>query len=169
MTRPHLPVLAVPAATAVLIATIALAGCLDQTGEGQVPRADIAQAPAEGRPSPLPASAPSQASVPDTVEAAGICQGLDLAVTLDMRVCLDRRFKDADRQLNARYQQLMASRDDAGRAQLQREQRRWIRDKESKCPKAGEAFAGGTLESVVIADCFVTMTEQRLRRLLEYR
>ncbi|MGY8524038.1 lysozyme inhibitor LprI family protein [Paracidovorax citrulli] len=155
MSKPERAVRAAAAAAALSFMAIALAGCPGEEVKGR--------SPADAQ----PASETSQMS--PTAETEGICKGLDLAVTLDMRVCLDRRFKLADGKLNERYQELMASIGETRKAQLKREQIRWIREKEAKCPRAGTEFAGGTLEPVVIADCYVTMTEKRLQRLMQYQ
>lgn len=180
MSKPERAVRAAAAAAALSFVAIALAGCSGEEGKGGSPAAEVPalEVPVDAAPQseslqsrPPADTEPTSETGPTspTAETEGICKGLDLAVTLDMRVCLDRRFKLADGKLNERYQQLMASLGEARKAQLKREQIRWIREKEAKCPQAGAEFAGGTLEPVVIADCYVTMTEKRLRELTQYQ
>jgi uncharacterized protein YecT (DUF1311 family) len=62
------------------------------------------------------------------------------------------------------------SRLDASRkAALKKEQVAWIKEKESKCAKAGKEAEGGSLEAVMIKDCFVQETEQRLTYLKSFK
>ncbi len=109
-----------------------------------------------------------QAAQDDTVEKDGICKGLDLAITSDQHECLGRKFTVADKELNAEYKQLMARLDDGQKASLKKEQIAWIKQKESKCAKAGKEFEGGTLEGIMIGDCKVQMTEDRVTYLKKY-
>lgn len=94
-----------------------------------------------------------------------MCTGLDLSITSNQLDCLDRKFKKADDELNARWKVLMASLPADKKSSLKNEQVAWIKEKEDKCAKAGSEFSGGTLETVMIADCNVQMTEERLRYL----
>lgn len=104
-----------------------------------------------------------------TVERSGLCKGLDLAITAQQYECFDRKFKVADDALNGRYKDLMAKLDDTQKAALRNSQRAWIKEKETKCEKAGDEFKGGTMEGILIADCKVQMTEQRVVFLNTYK
>jgi uncharacterized protein YecT (DUF1311 family) len=105
----------------------------------------------------------------DGPEKTGPCKGLDLAITADLRDCLARQFKAADESLNSTYKNLMAKIDDEQKRRLRESQRAWIKQKESKCAKAGEEMKGGTMEPIMIADCHLQMTEQRVSYLKSYR
>jgi len=128
-------------------------------------------------PPPPPAARTTPASIPSprpeedvsTVEKSGVCKGLDLVVTADMRECTDRKFTIADAALTSRYKEVMAGLNDQQKSTLRDKQRAWIKEKEAKCPNAGAAEKGGTLEGVVVANCYLTMTEERVRFLEGYR
>lgn len=124
---------------------------------------------AAAQPEPQAAATTAQAPAEDTVEKDGICKGLDMSVTPDMRTCVSLKFDDADKKLNARYKQVMTSLDDTQKAALKKEQIRWIKEKEAKCPKVGAEAAGGTMEPILITDCFLQMTEQRIEHLSKYQ
>lgn len=103
-----------------------------------------------------------------TVEQGGICKGLDMAVTADQYECQSRKFSKADGELNATYKELMASLEEARRPALKREQIAWIKEKESKCAKAGKEAEGGSMEGILINDCKIAMTEERVEYLHAY-
>jgi uncharacterized protein YecT (DUF1311 family) len=63
----------------------------------------------------------------------------------------------------------MASLDESRKAALKKEQVAWVKEKESKCPKAGKEVEGGTLETVMINDCYVQMTEKRVEYLKNFQ
>lgn len=97
-----------------------------------------------------------------TVEQSGLCKGLDLSITADIRNCLNRQYKIADRLLNNIYKQLMTRLGEPRKSSLKKEQIAWIKEKEKTCKNAGKESEGGTLEPVMIADCEVEMTQQRV-------
>lgn len=132
--------------------------------------------PVEPQPQPAPALQSKQdAPLPVTqspknmVEQDGLCKGLDLAVTAEQVDCLDKKYSIADKQLNDTYKKAMASLDEGKKSTLKKEQITWVKEKESKCAKAGEDVKGGTLEVVLISDCKVQMTEKRLAYLKNYK
>lgn len=104
-----------------------------------------------------------------TVEQSGICKGLDLVVTAEQLECLNRKFALADKKLNESYKQLMGTLDDSRKYALKKEQVIWIKEKEEKCARAGKEMEGGSMEAVLISDCEVQMTEQRLTSLTNYK
>ncbi len=97
-----------------------------------------------------------------TAEQSGICKGLDLSITAEQLECLDRKYSTADKELNILYKQKMADLDESKKSSLKKEQIAWVKEKESKCAQAGKEMQGGTLETVMIKDCMVQMTEQRV-------
>ena len=110
---------------------------------------------------------PQQSAKPEknndtAVEQSGICKGLDLSITAEQLECLDRKYSAADKELNILYKQKMAGLDESKKSALKKEQIAWIKEKESKCAQAGKEMEGGTLETVMIKDCTVQMTEQRV-------
>ncbi len=94
-----------------------------------------------------------------------ICKGLDTSITSDMMSCLGLRFEAADKELNKVYKELMRNLNEVQKQELKRQQTKWIKNKEKQCPLAGKEVEGGTMESVLISDCFVTRTEKRLSEL----
>ena len=84
-----------------------------------------------------------------------------------MHECLDRKFTVADKELNALYKDLMAKLDNVQQAKLKSLQMAWIKDKEVTCANAGKE-EGGTLEGLMIGDCKVQKTEERVKFLKAY-
>jgi uncharacterized protein YecT (DUF1311 family) len=123
------------------------------------------------------AEAPAQAAAepeqsPDaagTVETAGVCKGLDLAVTVDQSECIGRKFAIADKKLNEDYKRLMASLSPERQAELKASQRAWIKEKDQACEEAGKEAEGGTLQPILIGDCTVRMTEERIAFLANFK
>lgn len=110
-------------------------------------------------------------AVPGSTSAArdAICKGLDLAVTSEQLDCLERKFSDADKKLNEIYKVRMDSLPETRRPILKKDQMTWIREKEDKCQKAGDGAEGGSLQAVLVADCKLKRTEERLTYLETYR
>lgn len=104
-----------------------------------------------------------------TVETEGVCQGLDLAVTIAQSECIGRKFAIADKQLNEDYRRLMGSLSPERQAELKASQRAWIREKNRACEEAGKEAEGGTLQPILIGDCTVRMTEERIAFLARFR
>lgn len=104
-----------------------------------------------------------------TVEKTGVCQGLDLSVTADQLECLDRKYQVADKDLNNTYKQVMARIGESRKESLKKEQISWIKEKTSKCDKAGKEAEGGSLQPVIIKDCELHMTEQRIEYLKKFK
>lgn len=112
---------------------------------------------------PAPAVAPDeQQKQSSSVVQSGICKGLDLSITAEQIECFERKYSAADKELNDIYKQTMSRLDESRRAALKKEQIAWIKEKETKCAQAGKEVEGGTLETVMIKDCLVQMTEQRV-------
>ena len=118
---------------------------------------------------PQPSTKIAQSEQKSVVEQTGVCKGLDLTVTADQIECLNRQFTSADKQLNETYKQLMATLDDSRKSALKKEQVAWVKEKVSKCNQAGKEFEGGTMETVLVADCEVEMTEKRLAYLKNFQ
>jgi uncharacterized protein YecT (DUF1311 family) len=134
----------------------------------------IAYLGAEQQPAPAPSSSSQPAVAPhdgsnSSVEQSGICKGLDLSITVEQKECLSRKYAAADKGLNDTYKQLMARLDNSRKTGLKKEQVAWIKEKESKCAKAGKEMEGGTLEGIMVQDCHVQMTEKRLEYLKNFK
>jgi uncharacterized protein YecT (DUF1311 family) len=131
----------------------------------RVPKSEAVPVPAPAPP-PVPAEQQKQST---SVEQSGICKGLDLSVTSEQIECLERKYTAADKELNNIYKQTMSRLADSRKSALKKEQVAWIKEKESKCSQAGKEMEGGTLETVMIKDCFVQMTEQRVTYLKNFQ
>jgi len=133
----------------------------------RAPKSEAIPEPAKATPSAPAAPAPpeenaDQHNQSSSVEQSGLCRGLDLSITAEQIECLERKYSVADKELNDIYKQTMSKLDTTRRAALKKEQIAWIKEKETKCAQAGKEMEGGTLETVMIKDCFVQMTEQRV-------
>jgi uncharacterized protein YecT (DUF1311 family) len=139
----------------------------ESLSKSRAPKNEAAQAvPVTPPPPAAPAVQQNQSS---SVEQSGICKGLDLSITSEQIECLDRKYTTADKELNNIYKQTMSRLDASRKAALKKEQVAWIKEKESKCAKAGKEAEGGSLEAVMIKDCFVQETEQRLTYLKSFK
>ncbi len=104
-----------------------------------------------------------------SVEQSGICKRLDLSITAEQIECLNRKYAAVDKELNNIYKQTMSRLEESRKSALKKEQVAWIKGKESKCAQAGKEMEGGTLETVMIKDCFVQITEQRVTYLKNFK
>lgn len=136
------------------------------TSSGKSVNASASDATKEPPQAQAPPATPNQTS---SIEQTGICKGLDLSITAEQVECLDRKYAAADKELNNIYKQTMSSLAESRKSALKKEQVTWIKEKESKCAKAGKEQEGGTLETVMIKDCFVQMTEQRVAYLKTFK
>lgn len=96
------------------------------------------------------------------VGQADLCEGISMADAPELLECLDKKFAIADGQLNVAYKQLMATRDEATKAALKKEQIAWIKDKEKTCAEAGKEFEDLPRGAILISNCKVQMTEERV-------
>jgi uncharacterized protein YecT (DUF1311 family) len=124
-------------------------------------------APAAAPSKPAPAAQAKDAAAP---AADPLCIGIDMDTTVGMLECTQRKFAAADRNLNVLYKQILASSLSSDRkATLKTEQRAWVAEKIKACKAAGAEFAGGTMEPVVVADCELQRTEERVTYLAQFR
>lgn len=86
--------------------------------------------------------------------------------TMPTRDCQNDETDRWDKALNGVYQQLLAKADAAGKVQLRDEERAWLKRITRRCDHAGDDEAGGTLQPVEIADCYLT---EKILRTVELR
>ncbi len=143
----------------------------ESLSKSRAPKNEATPAPAQTVPvTPAPPAAPAvQQNQSSSVEQSDICKGLDLSITSEQIECLDRKYTTADKELNNIYKQTMSRLDASRKSAMKKEQIAWIKEKESKCAKAGKEAEGGSLETVMIKDCFVQETEQRLTYLKNFK
>ncbi|HND63988.1 MAG TPA: lysozyme inhibitor LprI family protein [Elusimicrobiota bacterium] len=88
-------------------------------------------------------------------------------VTFDTLHCIADETKRQDARLNAAYQVLMKGLPEPRKTQLRDVQRDWIRYRKSNCDFYLDPD-GGTLASVLSADCFLSATAERARELEKF-
>jgi uncharacterized protein YecT (DUF1311 family) len=71
--------------------------------------------------------------------------------------------READRRLNASYAKLRAKLSPESRAKLQAAEEAWIRYRDQECAFVGSATAGGSIHSMIVAQCLTVLTDRRTR------
>ena len=72
---------------------------------------------------------------------------------------------EADRRLNAAYTKLRARLSAASRARLQAAEEAWIRFRDQECAFIGSATEGGSIHSMIVAQCKTELTNRRTKDL----
>lgn len=80
--------------------------------------------------------------------------------TVDMQHCAAHDLRVADAQMSARY---------TARQKLLDEQRLWLRNRDRNCVAKGDRYRGGSMASVVVAQCWVDVTRSRSKALAARR
>jgi uncharacterized protein YecT (DUF1311 family) len=71
----------------------------------------------------------------------------------DVKACLSQELRDSDQRINAVYQSLMASREDAAKIALRNEQRAWLKQRDGACGlKSKEADREKWLQTILTDD-----------------
>jgi uncharacterized protein YecT (DUF1311 family) len=83
--------------------------------------------------------------------------------TMPTRDCQNAEIDRWDAALNAVYQQRMTSASPEAKVKLRDDERAWLKRTTRKCDHWGDSEAGGTLQPIEIADCY--LTEKILRTL----
>ena len=96
------------------------------------------------------------------------CMARADGVTLPMRECIEAEHVRWDARLNGAYQRRTAERAPAAVRKLRGEERGWLQRREVACRRAGQAYAGGSLQPVQIELCILRWTQQRALQ-LEHR
>jgi len=85
--------------------------------------------------------------------------------TVDMQHCAAHDLRVADAQMSARYTALRAKLRPAARQKLLDEERLWLRNRDRNCIAKGNRYRGGSMASVVVAQCWVEVTQARSKAL----
>jgi len=93
--------------------------------------------------------------------AAGQCK--DAISTKDMLNCLDGEWKKSDAELNRTYQETLKKLKPEDAVLLKRAQRSWISYRDAQCAADYKMWAGGSGAPVALAQCRVTLTQQRTK------
>lgn len=91
------------------------------------------------------------------------CSRLDTQTALN--ICAGENFKQADAELNAAYAILLGRISLKGREKLQEAQRSWIKYKDAQCAFDTMGTIGGSIHSMIAAQCLTDLTEQQTKRL----
>ncbi|MDF2385913.1 DUF1311 domain-containing protein [Nostoc ellipsosporum NOK] len=81
--------------------------------------------------------------------------------SFDMQHCAAHELRVADARMSARYAALRARSGPAARQRLLTEQRKWLAERDRGCIARGNAYRGGTMAPVVMAQCWVEVTKAR--------
>jgi uncharacterized protein YecT (DUF1311 family) len=96
-----------------------------------------------------------------------------------MKMCSQQAGKEADTLLNKVYQAAVTSlkgsrpgnqaprEDEESLRRLIASERAWINYRDAECPLQGIAMLGGTGESLLISDCYYSLTKSRAKDLYE--
>ena len=105
--------------------------------------------------------APATASAQD-------CQNASDQATLNQ--CAGKAFNDADKQLNADFREIEKRlADDANTKKLLvAAQRAWIAFRDAECTFQTSMGAGGSMYSMLVADCKTALTNDRVKALKSY-
>jgi uncharacterized protein YecT (DUF1311 family) len=73
--------------------------------------------------------------------------------------------RKSDQQLNAVYNKLRAKISDAGKAKLQAAQQSWLRFRDQECEFETMGTVGGSIHSMIVANCLTRLTDHRIKDL----
>lgn len=87
--------------------------------------------------------------------------------TAEMKQDAGTRFDQADKAMNAAYQQLMKILNEEGRKRLRETQRAWITYRDAQAGFDSHHFVGGTAEGLERTGSLELLTRERTKRLIE--
>ncbi|MES2414996.1 MAG: lysozyme inhibitor LprI family protein [Pseudomonadota bacterium] len=83
----------------------------------------------------------------------------------EMNTCAARDYRAADAALNIKYGEVMASLPVTGQANLRREQRAWLKQRDPQCKAKARQFEGGSIWPLQYFSCLQASTEKRTKEL----
>jgi uncharacterized protein YecT (DUF1311 family) len=91
----------------------------------------------------------------------------------DMNTCADVDFAKADGELNGLWEDAKTNSENADDTGAQANalltaQRSWLAFRDSQCELEGLAAAGGSIQSMLVANCKTRMTTERVKQLQDY-
>jgi len=89
-------------------------------------------------------------------------------VTVEIHDCISAEYDRQDTRLNETYKAIMAKLPAAEKIKLRETDRTWLKAVKNRCASAGDDNEGGTLQTLEIADCFLTETAKRADALAKY-
>ncbi|GAB3320537.1 hypothetical protein GCM10027299_13890 [Larkinella ripae] len=85
----------------------------------------------------------------------------------ELNLCAEMRFQKADHELNAVYKQLLGFLSKEDKAMVVDAQRQWIAYRDAHCKFYEKMYAGGSMLTMVLANCKETTTQSRISELKE--
>jgi uncharacterized protein YecT (DUF1311 family) len=85
---------------------------------------------------------------------------------LEMTATEGEKFKQADKQLNAAYNQLLAKTSPAGQSALRDAQRTWLRFRDQECDFETFGTRDGSVHSMSLLICMTNLTGLRTKQLV---
>jgi uncharacterized protein YecT (DUF1311 family) len=79
----------------------------------------------------------------------------------EMNACSVRDYKAADTELNAKYKAVLAGLPPPKQLQLRKEQRAWLRRRDSQCKEEVKLSEGGSIWPLEYFSCLSTITQRR--------
>lgn len=83
----------------------------------------------------------------------------------DMNQCAGEEYKKADAQLNKVYEKVLARAEAAQKTQLKAAQNAWIRFRDTDCAFQTSATEGGSIHSMMLAQCMQIKSQARTKEL----
>jgi uncharacterized protein YecT (DUF1311 family) len=83
-------------------------------------------------------------------------------VTLAMRNCSAAEYRRLDHELNQRYTALMRTLPRGRARELRAAERQWLAERKRTCDRAGAEAEGGTLQLVLVDNCYVERLRERV-------
>lgn len=83
----------------------------------------------------------------------------------EMNECSSSKFDIADKELNDIYKELMSKLNDTEKNNLKKEQRKWIKYRNSEAAKDAAEFSGGSMASMMYSDSLKYSTKKRVEEL----
>ena len=84
---------------------------------------------------------------------------------LEMNISAAKSYKQADYELNKIYKLLMNKLNPSEKNLLIKAQNNWIKFRDSHCIFAGQEYAGGSIQPMVISNCLAETTRERTKNL----
>ncbi len=82
--------------------------------------------------------------------------------------CSNLSYQNADKKLNAAYQQLLPKLDRIRKQKLITAQQAWIKFRDATCEFERSEYEGGTIAPTIYLGCLENTTKQRTQQLQEY-
>ncbi|MBD1850444.1 lysozyme inhibitor LprI family protein [Leptolyngbya sp. FACHB-711] len=85
----------------------------------------------------------------------------------EMNQCAAQGYENADRELQAMYQQMQGQMSDNARSQLETAQKEWVEFRTAECHLEAKANEGGSMYPTVLYRCMERVTRDRMKQLQE--